>query len=172
MAKWIYSNLTLNSRALVFHPSTPSLFPSALHLSPASFNLPPLSLLPSFIPPLFPIPHCPPILFILNPTRAIIISLSFPFSLIIFILSSVAVYILHVHPTIHSALLTCIDPFIHPCLSPFMCLPLVKKQHRSQILQPLTCRCFVFLFLPHDHKHFDLAHTYKDSLETHTSTHN
>lgn len=101
----------------------------------------------------------------------------FPFlSLIIFILSSVAVsFCTSILPSNQPSLHVLIPSSIHaslPPASPFMCRPLVKKQHRSQIVQPLTCRCFVFLFLPHNYKHFDLTHTYKDSLETHTSTHN
>lgn len=105
---WIHSNRTLNSRALVFHSSPPT--PSAVHLLPTSFSL------------------CPPLLYyfnsflhssllLLKPFQAIILFIFHSsVSPIIYILSSVAISLLHIHPTIHSAFLTCIDPFISPCL--------------------------------------------------------
>lgn len=99
-----------------------------------------------------------------------------PLSLIIFILSSFAfLSVLHIatHPSHHPFNL----PYMYrspssinasPPLCPLMCLSLVKKQRRSQIAQPLTCRCFVFFSLPNKHKHLHVTHTVQGSLQTHT----
>lgn len=137
---WIYSNRTLNSRALVFHSSTPT--PSPPHLSPTSFNSPP-SLLLSFIPPLF----FTSLFTILNPNQAIIISLSFT----LFRSLSLSLF-LSFHPLpspFCTSILASIRPSLHVLIplslhasrppGPLMCLLLVKKQHRSQIVLPLTC---------------------------------
>lgn len=131
-------------------------------------SLPPL---PTFIPPFFSILQFPLIRFVLNSFSLHNHPLSFSL-----LYSSLPHYILchllcppyslpsippSIQPSLHASIPSSINA--SPPLCPFMCLSLVKKQCRSQIVQPLTCCCFVLFSLIYNHKHLHLTHTVQDS---------
>lgn len=108
LAKWIYCNLTLKWRALVFHPSAPSLYPSPLPLlhpfTPFCFT---------FIPPLYhPLP---------SQHFTLYVSLYFPLSSLFLSVILCLFSALHIstHPCHHPFNIPYMYWLFQPCLTLF-----------------------------------------------------